>query len=69
MTPDDVIALSDALDELEPRQRQVVEYRFFVGMDEQEIAEILGVNERTVRRDWVKARAWLFRSLSPSLES
>ena len=69
VTPDDVIALSDALDELEPRQRQVVEYRFFVGMDEQEIAEILGVNERTVRRDWVKARAWLFRSLSPSLES
>jgi RNA polymerase sigma factor (TIGR02999 family) len=70
VAPDDVIALNDALDELEPRQRQVVEYRFFVGMEEQEIATILGVTERTVRRDWVKARAWLFRSLAaPHLES
>ena len=69
VAPDDVLALSDALDELEPRQRQVVEFRFFAGMEEQEIAAILGVTERTVRRDWVKARAWLFRSLAPNLES
>jgi len=32
-------------------------------MEEQEIAETLGIAERTVRRDWVKARAWLYRSL------
>jgi RNA polymerase sigma factor (TIGR02999 family) len=60
---DEILALNDAMDQLEPRQRQVVECRFFGGMEEQEIAEMLGVNERTVRRDWVKARAWLYRAL------
>jgi len=65
---DDMLALNDALDELEPRQRQIVECRFFGGMEEEEIAESLGVSARTVRRDWVKARAWLYRALygSPS---
>jgi RNA polymerase sigma factor (TIGR02999 family) len=61
--PDEVLALDEALEELEPRQRQVVEYRFFGGMEEQEIAALLDVSERTVRRDWVKARAWLYRTL------
>lgn len=61
--PDEILALNDAIDELEPRQRQIVECRFFGGMEEQEIASALGVTERTVRRDWVKARAWLYRSL------
>lgn len=61
---DELLTLNDALDELEPRQRQVVECRFFGGMEESEIAEALGVTERTVRRDWVKARAWLYRALS-----
>ena len=60
---DELLTLNDALDELEPRQRQVVECRFFGGMEEVEIAEALGVTERTVRRDWVKARAWLNRWL------
>lgn len=60
---DEMLALNDAIDQLEPRQRQVVECRFFGGMEEQEIAETLGVTERTVRRDWVKARAWLYRAL------
>ena len=60
---DDLLALSDALDQLDPRQRQVIECRFFGGMEEKEIAEALGVSERTVRRDWVKARAWLHRAL------
>lgn len=69
VAPDDLLALSDALDELESRQRQVVEYRFFGGMEEPEIAALLGVSERTVRRDWVKARAWLFRSLALHPES
>lgn len=59
----ELLALDDALDHLEPRQRQVVQCRFFGGMEEQEIAAALGVTERTVRRDWVKARAWLYRSL------
>jgi RNA polymerase sigma factor (TIGR02999 family) len=61
--PDELLALNDALDRLEPRQRQVVECRFFGGMEESEIAAALGVTERTVRRDWVKARAWLYRAL------
>lgn len=59
----DLIALDSALERLEPRQRQVVEYRFFGGLEEREIAELLGVTTRTVQRDWVKARAWLYREL------
>jgi DNA-directed RNA polymerase specialized sigma24 family protein len=43
----------------------VVECRFFAGMEETEIAAALGVSERTVRRDWVKARAWLYSRLYP----
>jgi RNA polymerase sigma factor (TIGR02999 family) len=61
--PEEMLALNDALAELEPRQRQVVECRFFGGMDEREIAAALGVTDRTVRREWVKARAWLNRAL------
>jgi RNA polymerase sigma factor (TIGR02999 family) len=61
---DELLTLNDALDELDPRQRQVVECRFFGGLEEREIAEALGVTERTVRRDWVKARAWLYRALA-----
>lgn len=59
--PDEMLTLEDALADLEPRQRQVVECRFFGGMEEAEIASALGVSERTVRRDWMKARAWLYR--------
>lgn len=58
-----LIALDDALERLDPRQRQVVECRFFGGLDDAEIADALGVTTRTVRRDWVKARAWLNRWL------
>jgi RNA polymerase sigma factor (TIGR02999 family) len=63
--PAELLALDEALDQLEPRQRQVVECRFFAGMEEHEIAAALGLTERTVRRDWVKARAWLYRALYP----
>lgn len=61
---DQLLTLNDALEELDPRQRQVVECRFFAGLEEREIAEALGITERTVRRDWVKARAWLYRALA-----
>ena len=61
---DELLTLNDALQELDPRQRQVVECRFFGGMEDSEIAEALGVADRTVRRDWVKARAWLYRALA-----
>ncbi|NIR42871.1 MAG: sigma-70 family RNA polymerase sigma factor [Gemmatimonadetes bacterium] len=67
-SPDELLALDRALADLDDRQRQVVEYRFFGGMEEQEIATVLGVSERTVRRDWVKARAWLYRSLYPQAD-
>lgn len=67
--PEEMLALDRALDELDERQRQVVEFRFFGGMEETEIATVLAVSERTVRRDWVKARAWLYRSLYPQSSS
>ena len=63
VSPEEILTLNDAIDQLEPRQRQVVECRFFGGLDEREIAATLGVDERTVRRDWVKARAWLYQAL------
>jgi RNA polymerase sigma factor (TIGR02999 family) len=62
---EDLLALDEALEQLDPRQRQVIECRFFGGMEEKDIAAALGVSERTVRRDWVKARAWLYQSLYP----
>lgn len=61
--PEELLALDAALDGLEPRQRQVVECRFFAGMADEEIGVALGVTDRTVRREWVKARAWLNRAL------
>jgi RNA polymerase sigma factor (TIGR02999 family) len=60
---DELLALNDAMERLEPRQRQVVEYRFFAGMDDGEIAAVLGVTDRTVRREWTKARARLNKVL------
>ncbi len=63
----DLIALDLALEELaalNPRQSQVVELRYFGGLNETETAEVLKVSERTVRRDWNVARAWLYRALS-----
>ncbi len=63
---DDVLALDEALQRLasvEPRWAEIVEHRYFGGMSEEETAELLGVSTRTVRRDWVKARGWLYREL------
>jgi RNA polymerase sigma factor (TIGR02999 family) len=63
----DILSLHEALARLETldqRKARVVEMRFFGGMNEAEIAEVLGVNEKTVRRDWQFAKLWLFRALS-----
>ena len=49
----------EGLAQLDPRMAQVVELRYFGGLSEAEIAEALGVTDRTVRRDWEKARLWL----------
>lgn len=57
-----VLTLESALQRLEQvdaRLAQVVQYRYFVGLTEEEIAGLLGVTDRTVRRDWRKARAFL----------
>lgn len=65
---EELLALNDALDRLdalEPRLRRIVELRFFAGLTEDEIAELLGVTARTVQRDWVRARAWLYADLYP----
>lgn len=51
------------LAELEPRQAEVVELRFFGGLENGEIANLLQVSESTILRDWRFARAWLFQSL------
>jgi RNA polymerase sigma factor (TIGR02999 family) len=62
-----VLALDDALSrlaDLDARLSQVVECRFFGGLSEDETAEVVGVDPRTVRRDWVKAKKWLSRELS-----
>ena len=48
---------------LSPRLAQIVECRFFAGYDEVQTAQALGITDRTVRRDWVKARAWLRQEL------
>ena len=62
----DLLALDQALDRLsgiDERLRRIVEYRFFCGLTEKETAELLGVTVRTVQRDWMKARAWLYKEL------
>jgi RNA polymerase sigma factor (TIGR02999 family) len=61
-----LLALNDALDrlaKLNQRLSQVVECRYFGGLTEEETAEALGVTPRTVQRDWVKARGWLYLEL------
>jgi RNA polymerase sigma factor (TIGR02999 family) len=52
------------LAKLDERQARVVEMRFFAGLTEVEIAEILGVSDRTVKREWEFARAWLHGQLT-----
>ena len=62
----EIIALHDALTELaklDARQCRIVELRFFGGLTEAEIAHVLALSERQVRRDWSVARAWLYRAL------
>lgn len=66
--PDDTcVAVGDALQALarvDARLARVVECRYFAGYTDEETARILGVTTRTVRRDWVKARAWLQHALA-----
>jgi RNA polymerase sigma factor (sigma-70 family) len=67
----DLLALDEAMKKLEqqsPRQHQVVMLRFFAGLKDAEIAEMLGVADKTVRRDWATARVWLYSEMSKGNE-
>jgi RNA polymerase sigma factor (TIGR02999 family) len=64
---EEVVLVSAAVDQLaeeHPRQARVVEYRFFGGLTVEETGRMLGINTRSVNRDWAFARAWLRRKLS-----
>ena len=66
----DMVALDDALNLLErvdTQQRQIVELRYFGGLNIEETAQVLGVSPATVKRDWRMAKAWLHRELSPAI--
>lgn len=63
----DFVALDEVLTrlaEIDPQQSQIVELRFFSGLSVEETAKVLDVSERTVKRDWNVAKAWLRRELS-----
>lgn len=65
----EIMAIDEALRELESfneRGARVVEYRFFGGLTNDEIAEVMGLSEATVRRSWRASRAWLRDAMSPS---
>lgn len=63
----ELLALDEALVRLaeqDPRQARIVELRFFGGLSIEEIAEVLQISPRTVKRDWNMARAWLYEEIS-----
>ena len=69
--PEELISLDEALDrlaEVSERAAEVVMMRFFAGLNQDEIAEALGVSVPTVQRDWQTARAWLSRELADDSE-
>lgn len=65
----DFVELDSALNELEkfaPRQAKVVEMRFFGGLTVEEVASAMNLDDRTIKRDWRTAKAWLFEKLKNS---
>ncbi len=69
MPDDTVVELGEAMDRLsrlDPRLASVVECRFFAGYTDEQTAQALRLTDRTVRRDWTKAKAWLYRELRSS---
>ena len=64
---DEIVALNDALSRLarlDERLARVVELRFFAGLSVEEVADVLETSERTVKRDWRKARALLYQAIT-----
>jgi RNA polymerase sigma factor (TIGR02999 family) len=69
---DELLALNEAISKLElesPEKSKVVELRFFVGMNHEEVANALGISAVTARRHWRYARAWLRREMRVELEN
>ena len=65
-SPETVLAIDAALadlNEVSPRQARIVEMRFFAGLTEEEIAGLLEISSRTVKREWTKAKAFLYDQL------
>jgi len=65
----ELLALDHALDELttfDPRMAQIMELRYFGGLSEQEVAEVLSTSRSTVTREWQTARTWLYRRMTAS---
>lgn len=68
----DVVALDDALKTLtkmDEQQGRVVELKFFGGLSIEDTAEVLGISSSTVKREWLTARAWLYRELDRTVET
>ncbi len=64
----ETLEVNDLLNKLaafSPRQATVVELRYFAGLSDEEISEVIGKDARTVRRDWAMARAWLSKQMEP----
>jgi RNA polymerase sigma factor (TIGR02999 family) len=62
-----LLALDEALDSLErldPQKAKIVELRYFGGLSIEETAEVLDISPRTVRREWQRSKAWLYRMIS-----
>ena len=63
----DLLALDEAMErlaEFDPRACRIVELRYFAGLTQQEVAEMMGLSLAMVERDWAMARAWLLREMS-----
>ncbi|MBZ0267831.1 sigma-70 family RNA polymerase sigma factor [bacterium] len=64
---EEIVSVDQAIRRMEvrdPRMAQIVRLRFFAGLEVRDVAQALGITDRTVRRDWAVARAWLYRALS-----
>jgi RNA polymerase sigma factor (TIGR02999 family) len=66
---EELLAVDESLDrlaKLDPRQARIVELRFFGGLSVEEVAEVVGISSKTVKRDWSLAKAWLYQELVAS---
>ena len=70
--PDELLAVESALQALErtdPAKAELVKFRFYVGLTVRQTAQTLGISEKTVKRHWMHARAWLFQEIQRQVQS